>query len=110
MVGCFAAAFTSVFFIDLCNLIFQCGCDHLWAAMDSHCNIHSAGARHCPFCSSGVLGYTVYYGGIVSVQLVLGFFPQRWHWTKRLAAALAAFPVLGLMEGLIVGWSSGYWS
>ena len=110
IVGCFAAAVTSVFFIDLCNVIYQCGCDHLWGAQAAFCNIHNPNAKHCPWCSVGLLGYSLLYGGIVVVQLVLGFFPRRWPWTRRLAAALIAFPVLGGLEGLIMGWSMGYWS
>ena len=38
-----AAAFTSVFFIDFCNLVYQCGCRSLWAGADAACNIHTHG-------------------------------------------------------------------
>lgn len=110
IVGCFAAAVTSVCFLDLCNLIYRCGCDHLWGAQAAHCNIHNPAGKHCPWCSVGMVGYGILYGGIVLVQLILGFFPRRWSWQKRLAAALIAFPVLGGLEGLVMGLYSGYWS
>jgi len=99
VVGGFAAAVTSVFFIDLCNLIFQCGCDHLWGAQASRCNVHNSAGRHCPWCSMGMTGYAIIYGVIVGPQFALGFFPRRWHWGKRLAAALAAFPLIGSWQG-----------
>jgi hypothetical protein len=108
--GCFAAAVTSVFYIDLCNLIYQCGCDHLWGAMATRCNVHNATGRHCPWCSVSLGRYGVLFGGIIVVQLALGFFPRRWHWSRRLAAALAAFPVLGAIEGVLLGITTGYWN
>ena len=109
-VALFAATVTSVFFLDLCNLIFQCGCDHLWGAQDARCNIHNPTGRHCPWCSFGVAGYSILYSGIVGVQFVLAFRPRRWHWTHRLTAAVAAFPVLGGLLGVLLGRATGYWS
>jgi hypothetical protein len=108
--GLSAAAVTSLFFIDLCNLIFQCGCGHLWGAQATTCNIHNPTGRHCPWCSVGMTGYSILIGGIILVQMVLGFFPRRWHWTRRLAAALAAFPVVGASEGVSLRIISGYWN
>ncbi|HSE41259.1 MAG TPA: hypothetical protein VLH08_10895 [Acidobacteriota bacterium] len=40
----------SVFLLPLCGLVFQCGCTHLWAGADSHCNIHVPGKPDCPWC------------------------------------------------------------
>jgi hypothetical protein len=42
----------SIFLLPLCGLIFQCGCTHLWAGADSHCNIHVKGQPDCPWCIS----------------------------------------------------------
>src|SRR5689334_23924999 len=36
-----AAAITSVFFINFCATVFQCGCAALWSGGDAHCNVHS---------------------------------------------------------------------
>jgi len=109
-VSLFAGAVSSVFFIDLCNLIFRCGCDHLWGAQAATCNIHNPTGRHCPWCSIGIAGYSILFGGIMVVQFVLGFFPRHWHWTRRLAAALAAFPVIAALEGVLLGITTGYWN
>ncbi len=101
---------TSVFFIDFCNMIYRCGCDHLWATQDAHCNIHTPGAKHCPWCAIGFGGGVAVWLGIVVPQGVLSFAPRRWSASKRLTAALAAFPVIGGIEGLILGLARGYWS
>ena len=55
----FAASFsvTCLFFINVCNWIFGCGCRSLWAGADAMCNVHLSASRHCPFCSRGVAGY-----------------------------------------------------
>lgn len=105
----FAAGFSAVFFIDLCNLIFQCGCDHLWAGADARCNIHHPTGRHCPWCSIGLLGGSIGYFGIAVPQFILAFRPRRWPLWRRLACALAAFPVLGGLQALALGLAKGYW-
>jgi hypothetical protein len=105
-----AVALTSVFFIDLCNLIYQCGCTHLWAGADAHCNIHMPGAKHCPWCAVGPWGGLAVFAGIVIPQVVLSFHPARWNWKARLAAAVAAFPLIGGIEGLAMGLAMGYWN
>jgi hypothetical protein len=54
----FAISFTltSLFFINLCNLIFRCGCRSLWAGAAVACNIHAQQRHHCPWCSHGTGG------------------------------------------------------
>jgi hypothetical protein len=106
----FAIGLTSVFYIDLCDLIFRCGCDHLWAGADARCNIHNADGRHCPFCSFGWAGYGITYGGIVAPQALLAFRPKRWTLWRRLAAAVLAFPLIGGLQALVLGWATGYWN
>lgn len=101
---------TSVFFIDLCDLLYQCGCDHLWAARDAHCNVHMPGAKHCPWCSIGMSGAGMVWLGMVVPQSILSFAPARWSVMKRLLASLAAFPVIGGIEALAIGLAMGYWS
>jgi len=101
---------TSVFLIDVCNLSYQCGCTHLWAGADAHCNIHNPAGKHCPWCSMGMAGYGLVYAGIVIPQGFLSFFPRRWNSIKRLLAALAVFPIAGGFQALVLGLAYGYFS
>lgn len=110
MIGCAAASVTCLFYMDLCSAIYRCGCDHVWGAREAHCSIHNASGKHCPWCSFGQAGYGILFGVVVLAQLLLGVFPRHWNWGKRLATALAAFPVLGGVEGASLGWITGYWN
>ncbi len=96
--------------LDLCQLIFQCGCTHRLAGAVAHCNIHMArDAKHCPWCSVGWAGYALIYLGIAVPQAWLSFRPRSWMWPLRLMAALLAFPVIGSLEALALGLATGYW-
>ena len=105
-----AATVTSVFFIDFCNWIYACGCRSLWAGAAAHCNIHIAGAKHCPFCSIGTNGYAAVFLAIIVPQGFFSFRPARWAWYARFAAALGAFPLIGSAIALPLGWAKGYWN
>lgn len=100
---------TYVFLINLCGLVFQCGCQSIWAGAADHCNIHQAGVRHCPWCSHGQTGYYAVLALILIPQLVVCCGPGRWNWRLRLAVSLALFPVVGTLIGLVMGWWEGYW-
>jgi len=104
-----AATVTSVFFINLCATIFQCGCQSLWSAADRFCNIHAAHGRHCPWCSFGAEGHAIVYGSMLLTQAVASFGP--WFRTPilRLAVALGAFPISGLVLAILFGWITQYW-
>lgn len=103
-----AAALTSVFYINVCHLVFRCGCDFLWAAADAHCNIHNSTGKHCPFCSFGYTGYAGTFGIIIVVQALFSLLPN---WTRpvRLGVAIAAFPVTFVLLALVLGTYTGYW-
>lgn len=104
-----AVTLTSVFFIDFCNLVYRCGCTHLWAGADAHCNIHHAGARHCPWCAVGTAGSYSIYAAIVLPQILLSFRPRRWTAGWRLIAATLAFPLIGALLAGSLGIATGYW-
>ena len=42
----------AVFSFNLCDLVFDCGCESAWGAQADHCNIHTPGAKHCPWCTA----------------------------------------------------------
>ena len=46
---------TSVIYMPVCNLVFDCGCTWPWLGGVQHCNIHVAGPPDCPLCTSGYL-------------------------------------------------------
>ena len=102
-----AAGVSSVFFINFCGLVFQCGCTFLWAGADAHCNIHTPGVKHCPWCAMG-LGNTI-WGVMVVVQGIIAFGFRKLSLPIRAGLALAAFPIIGGVAAAIAGFSSGYW-
>lgn len=107
-----AAAVTSVFFINFCATVFQCGCQSLWGMADKFCNIHHArahGGKGCPWCSFGTVGHYLVYGSMIASQAAFAFMP-RLIWEVRLAAALLAFPVVGGIMALVLGIWTGYWN
>ena len=108
--GPFAISFavTSAFFINLCALIFRCGCRSLWAGADASCNVHVAVSRHCPWCSHGVEGYTLVMTLLCAPQLAVSVLPC-WHWTVRTVVAVALFPAVGVIVAGVFGWYDHYW-
>ena len=102
-----ALAVSSIFFIDFCNLVFQCGCRSLWAGAAAYCNIHNPGSRHCPWC---VMDTRPAMAAIYIPQVLISLWPASWSWTKRITLALLAFPVGGGIAAGIYGWIAGYWS
>jgi len=104
-----AMTFTSVFFINYCDLMFQCGCTFLWAGADAHCNIHH-GPKRCPFCAIGWFGQLLVWLSMVMPQMYVALRKAQWSWSKRLAIALLTFPVVGVVPVLGVGLWKGYWN
>jgi hypothetical protein len=110
-VGVFFAAtvVTSVLFINFCNLVYQCGCESLWAGAAEHCNIHNPESRHCPWCTIGTMGAVAIYGCIVAVQALVAFRWQGLGFLPRAIFALLAFPATGAILALLTGLAQGYW-
>lgn len=104
-----AAALTSALFINLCDLVYQCGCSWAWAGAADHCNIHTPGVRHCPWCVEGAVWGEVCYWIVLGSQALIAFWPAAAGW-GRAALACAAFPVVGGLCAVLVGLFSGYWS
>ena len=102
-------ALSIAFIINLCSLIYRCGCQSWWSGAAVSCNIHDAEAKHCPWCSHGDLGFGTVLVLVLIPQVVLSFVPVRWDWRIRLLAALLAFPAIGSLAALGFGWVDGYW-
>jgi hypothetical protein len=100
--------FTLAFWINWCNLIYQCGCASYWAGGADHCNIHQAGVHHCPWCTNAT------YGGMalaftLACQGVAAFWPGLAS-AKSLLLTLAVSPLAAGVAGALIGVHAGYWS
>ncbi len=102
------AAVAGTFFINLCDLIYQCGCVSLWAGGAAYCNIQIPGAPDCPFCARPEVAEASLYGTL-GVQGLVMFWPSRLRLRGRVLAGLVAFPVVVGVFGLVLGIRSGYW-
>jgi len=101
-----AASVGYVFFINVCDLLFQCGCQFLWAGAGQLCNVHMPGAAHCPFCSHGAWGLWLPKVAIWSVQAAVVFPGGKLSDRTLLLLSLVSFPIV---EAL-VGWSAAVYS
>ena len=104
-----AFVLSSVFFINLCNLVYQCGCKSLWNGADEHCNVHARHGRHCPFCSHGNAGYGVIFSAILLPQFGVAYFSRRRSAVQQFGATVFSFPVFFGIVALTVGLLDGYW-
>jgi hypothetical protein len=106
----FAVSFTvtCLLFIDVCNVIFGCGCRSLWSGADAMCNVHLPVAPHCPFCSRGIAGYAAIMTLVAVPQLAVSTW-SRWSQTARIIVCLLLFPAGMFAVGVVAGVYDGYW-
>ena len=104
-----AVSITCLLFINYCNLVYQCGCVSWWAGAADHCNIHAALPPHCPWCANITAGSSSFVV-VIAAQALAAFAPGGWGAGRRLALALAAFPVTGAVMGVFWGLYTGYWA
>ena len=105
----FAGGTSYAFVINLCALIYTCGCHSWWAGAAEGCNIHDHEARHCPWCSMGDLGFYSILGCILLAQAVIAFGSKPTSWLHRVSYTFLAFPVIGTVLGVALGLQQGYW-
>ena len=101
-------AFTAAFFINWCNLVYQCGCTFYWAGAATQCNIHHADMRHCPWCSNANYGGLA-FGFTLVVQTFAAFWPGTRYW-RNFVLTLAVSPVAAAVIGVAIGVYAGYWA
>lgn len=104
------AAISLVFFIDLCDLVYDCGCRSLWNGMAQACNVHDPQTPDCPWCAMGIWGLVVPAGSILLAQALALFLPGRLRTAWRLLLAAVLFPGVGGLVGLLFGLATGYWT
>jgi hypothetical protein len=90
VVGLLAAAFAH----PVCDLFFRCGCNWLGAA---HCNIHTAGVPHCPWCTTRWAFPLVVLCWLIPARLAIAWSRRRY---GRRARSLA-FGLAGLAAGML---------
>jgi len=108
-----AAACAGILFVDMCDLIFDCGCTSLWSGGSALCNVNHATGPHCPWCAHPTAGATALLGVLAAQSsLIYGPLPlvaaSLGVWA-RLAAALIAFPTVATVLGALHGAWYGYW-
>jgi hypothetical protein len=95
-----ALALSGVFFIDVCALVFGCGCHSLWAGAAIACDVHNPEPPHCPWCAHLSAGAVAFLAPALAQGFLL-FGPGRAGVGLRFLLALAVFPVIaGLVGGL----------
>jgi hypothetical protein len=91
-------AISGLFFIDVCALVFGCGCRSLWAGAAIACNVHNPAPPHCPWCAHLPAGAVAFLApALVQGFLLMG--PGRAGVAVRFMLALAAFPVIAAVVG-----------
>jgi len=105
------AVFTisSVFFIDVCDLVFDCGCRSVWAGASTACNIHHTAGPHCPWCAHPLAAGLVAFLAMAAVQTFIVLGPGRAGAKRRFALALLSFPVTAGIVGVVQGFLWDYW-
>ena len=103
-----AVGLGGVVFIDVCDLVFDCGCRSLWAGAASLCNIHNQIPPHCPWCERPFVFGGSAFAAAAGAQAALVFGAARLGLAARFALALLAFPVVGALVGIAQAWWSGY--
>jgi hypothetical protein len=106
----FAISFTltCLFFINVCDWIFDCGCRSLWAGADAMCNVHVAGVHHCPICSRGMVGYALVMAAVSAPQLAASVW-LPFDKVTRIVLCLLLFPTGMMAVGGLLGLYDGYW-
>ena len=101
-------AVTCLFFINVCDWIFDCGCRSLWAGADALCNVHVANVPHCPICSRGIPGYAAVMAAVSAPQLAASFW-LPFDKVTRSVLCLLLFPTGMITVGGLLGLMDGYW-
>jgi hypothetical protein len=99
---------TSVFFVDWCAVVFECGCRSLWSGIATYCNIHAEAGPHCPWCEHPLIGGGVAFAAAALAQWLAVYRTNGSSW-KRLVLALVAFPVASGLVALVQRFAWNYW-
>ena len=104
-----AIAISLIFFIDVCGLVFGCGCRSLWAGAAEACNVHNPEGPRCPWCAHPAAAGAVAFAAMAIVQALIVFGPGRAGLPLRFALALVSFPLTTGLVGVVQGFLWDYW-
>lgn len=94
--------------LNLCDLIFQCGCHSWFTGAASHCNIHQLNSRHCPWCT---MPQPVFWSTIALITVAQTLAARtRHHPLTQFAVAQATAYALVAVWAIVLGWLTGYWT
>jgi hypothetical protein len=96
--------------MNVCALLFQCGCRSWWTGAATHCNIHQAGAKHCPWCTLDPNIFWGLFAGFVVCELAAVLFTRHRPWWQQFAAGVAAYLVAATLSAGVLGVFQHYWN
>jgi len=91
----------------VCAALFRCGCEPLWTGGAEHCNMHTPGVPHCPWCTPLFpLWLALAAGpGVVAAWIVARRSGSAGRaWLAGLVGSLAGSLVSGLVAALVTGY------
>ena len=107
LVGVVGVSYT--FFTPFCDVMFNCGCQVLWEAGGSLCNVHTSTAGpHCPFCATGAWGKMIPRGSVWLTQVAVVLAPLNVSWKSRVLLGLMAFVGVAMLVGTVFLVATGY--
>lgn len=103
------AAFAYATLLNVCQLLFSCGCRSWWTGAASHCNIHQAGMKHCPWCTLAPEYFWSLFAAFVVAQTAAVWLARRRPWWQQAAYGLSTYLVTAALSALVLGFSQHYW-
>jgi hypothetical protein len=100
-------ALTAGLLLNVCDLLYDCGCTWAWAGAVAHCNIHQSEGPHCPWCAHGPAGFALIFGLTALAEISAARGPAR-SLGARMTASLIAGAVTLLALGLLFARNDRY--
>src|SRR5262245_13638654 len=91
----------------VCAALFRCGCEPVWAGGAEHCNIHTPGVPHGPWCTRLFPVWLALAAapGVVAAWIVARRSGSTGHgWVAGLVGYLLGALVSGLVAALLTGY------
>lgn len=82
--------------LTVCDLLFGCGCEPLWADSSAHCDINVPGPPDCPVCAGSATRRAA-FGGFVGIAIVGAMVGAA----RNTAAGMVGLVVVGTVSYLV---------